>query len=274
MTIDTVKLGSVTVSKLILGANPFSGISHQTRELDREMVRYFTTARIKETMSQAEALGIDTFLGRADAYIRRVLLEYWDEGGALQWFAQTAPEFASLSGNVAGAISAGASAVYIHGGQMDYLYAQQQLDIVPDIIAQIKAAGRAAGIAAHDPRVHAWADEYLDLDFHMCSYYNPTPRDENAEHIHGALETFAEADRAAMVDVIRQLRHPAIHYKIFAAGRNDLREAFTFVAQHLRPQDAVCIGVFPKNKPDMLAEDVRLFTELATRNSQLVIRNS
>ncbi|MFN2109749.1 MAG: hypothetical protein ACK2UI_08815, partial [Anaerolineae bacterium] len=141
------------------------------------------------------------------------------------------------------------------------LYAQNQLDVVPDIIAQIKGAGLAAGIAAHNPRVHAWADEHLDLDFHMCSYYNPTPRDQNAEHVHGAVETFAAADRAAMVDVIRQLRRPAIHYKIFAAGRNNPREAFAFVAQHLRPQDAVCIGVFPKDKPDMLAEDVRLFAE-------------
>ena len=264
---DTVKFGAITVSKLILGGNPFSGFSHQNREMDREMVRYFTTARIKETMSQAEALGINTFLGRADAHIRRVLLEYWDEGGAIQWFAQTAPEFASLSGNVAGAISTGAAAVYLHGGQMDFLYAQNQLDAVPDIIAMIKGAGRAAGIAAHNPRVHEWADEHLDLDFHMCSYYNPTRRDENAEHVHGAVEIYAEADRAAMVDVIRQLRRPAIHYKIFAAGRTDPRDAFAFVAQHLRPQDAVCIGVFPKHKPDMLAEDVRLFTEIAVCNS-------
>ena len=258
---DTVKFGNVTVSKIILGGNPFSGFSHQTRDLDREMVRYFTTARIKETMYQAEALGINTFLGRVDPHIRRTLLEYWDEGGAIQWFAQTAPEYSSLSGNVAGAIGTGASAVYIHGGQMDFLYAQNQLDSVPDIIAQIKSAGRAAGIAAHNPRVHEWADAHLDLDFHMCSYYNPTRRDQNAEHVHGAVETFAETDRAAMVDVIRQLRRPVIHYKIFAAGRNNPREAFAFVAQHLRPQDAVCIGVFPKDKPDMLAEDVRLFTE-------------
>ncbi|MBN2394665.1 MAG: hypothetical protein JXR84_28295 [Anaerolineae bacterium] len=261
---DTVKFGNVTVSKIILGGNPFSGFSHQNPEMDREMVRYFTVANIKKTIAQAESLGITGFLGRVDKHIRRTLLEYWDEGGAIQWLAQTAPEFSSLSGNVAGAVSTGAAAVYLHGGQMDFLYAQNQLDIVPDIIAQIKSAGRAAGIAAHNPRVHAWADEHLDLDFHMCSYYNPTRRDENAEHIPGAVETFAAADRAAIVDVIRQLRRPAIHYKIFAAGRNDPREAFAFVAQHLRPQDAVCIGVFPKDKPDMLAEDVRLFMEVVS----------
>ena len=260
---DTVRFGNLAVSKIILGGNPFSGFSHQTPELDREMVRYFTVANIKKTMAQAESLGITGFLGRVDKHIRRTLIEYWDEGGTIQWMAQTAPEFSSLSGNVAGAISTGASAVYIHGGQMDFLYAQNQLDIVPDIIAQIKGAGRAAGIAGHNPLVHQWADEHLDVDFHMCSYYNPTRRDENAEHVHGMEEVFSDEDRAVMTDTIKHLRAPVIHYKIFAAGRNDPKAAFTFVAQHLRPQDAVCIGVFPKDKPDMIAEDIRLFEEAA-----------
>ena len=40
--------------------------------------------------------------------------------------------------------------------------------------------------------------------------------------------------------------------------RRDPAGAIDFVAQHLRPQDAVCIGVFPKDKPDMLREDLDL----------------
>ena len=99
---DTVTLGNLAVSRMILGGNPFSGFSHQSPERDREMVRYFTTARIKETMHQAEALSINTFLGRADRHIRRTLTEYWDEGGSIRWIAQTCPEYASLSGCVAG----------------------------------------------------------------------------------------------------------------------------------------------------------------------------
>ena len=264
---QTVQLGSVTVSRLILGGNPFSGFSHQNPRTDREMVRWFTTARIKETMHQAEALGINTFLGRADRHIRRTLLEYWDEGGTLQWFTQTAPEFSSLAANVAQAIDTGASAVYLHGGQMDYLYAQQQFDVVEAFVQQVKAAGLPVGVAGHNPAVHAWANEHLELDFHMCSYYNPTPRDKRAEHVPGATEVFETADRDAMVATIQTLRAPAIHYKIFAAGRTDPREAFAYVARHLRPQDAVCIGVYTKDKPDMLAEDARLFKE-ALKNDE------
>lgn len=256
---DTVEFGTVTVSRLILGGNPFSGFSHLNPALDREMLKWYTTARIKETMRQAEDLGINSFLGRADRHIRRTLMEYWNEGGTIQWFAQTAPEFSSLSGNVAQAIGTGASAVYLHGGQMDFLYAQDQLDTVRAFVQQVREAGVAVGVAGHTPRVHAWANENLDLDFHMCSYYNPTPRDEHAENIPGAKENFDDRDRAAMVAMIQKLRAPAIHYKIFAAGRKDPRDAFAFVAKHLRPQDAVCIGVYTKDKPSMLEEDVALF---------------
>ena len=97
----------------------------------------------------------------------------------------------------------------------------------------------------------------------MCSYYNPSHRDSHAEHRPGEAETFDHADRAAMTAILPELSKPVIHYKIFAAGRNDPREAFAVVARHLRPQDAVCIGVFPKHNPHMLAEDLQLFAEIA-----------
>lgn len=253
------KLGTLEVSRLILGGNPFSGNSHQGVERDRDMLRYFTTARIKAILRQAEDLGINTFLGRADRHIVRVLMEYWDEGGKIQWIAQTCPEFGSPLNGVNAAIRGGAHAVYIHGGQMDYLLANNQLPEAVKAIERIKEAGLPAGIAAHKPPAHLWANENLPLDFHMCSYYNPSPRDKDAAHHAGMSEVYDPDDRDHMVEIIPCLKAPAIHYKIFAAGRSDPSEAFAFVQKHLRPQDAVCIGIYPKDKPDMLEEDLRLF---------------
>jgi len=254
-----VQLGSLPVSRLILGGNPMSGFSHQNQARDREMVEYFTVTRIKDLLRQAEDLGINTLISRVDRHIMRMLLEYWSEGGKIKWMAQTAFEFPNLSGCVAQAISNGASAVYIHGGQMDYFYSNNKLDVVGPAIEQIHAAGLPAGVAAHIPKVHQWANDNLPIDFHMCSYYNPTPRDRQAGHVAGAEETFDDADRDAMLAVIPELKKPAIHYKIFAAGRKDPLEAFELSARHLRPGDAMCIGVFPKDKQDMLVEDLQLF---------------
>ncbi|MGQ9454714.1 MAG: hypothetical protein ACUVRS_06225 [Armatimonadota bacterium] len=63
------------------------------------------------------------------------------------------------------------------------------------------------------------------------------------------------------VQVIRGLSAPVIHYKVLGGGRNDPREAFAFAARHLRPGDAVCVGIYDEHKPDMLADDVKLFEQ-------------
>jgi hypothetical protein len=258
MPVSTIPIGDLSVSKLILGGNPFSGFSHQTPEKDRLMRNYYTVARIKETMRQAEELGINTFLGRADRHIQHVLLEYWNEGGSIQWFAQTCPEYVSVSRSISEAINGGAKASYLHGGQMDFLFAQDQLHQVSDSIAQIRDAGLPAGIAGHNPRVFEWAEEHVDVDFYMCAYYNPSRRDKQAEHVSGVKENFAPQDREAMVKVIQHLSKPVIHYKVLAAGRNDPQEAFAFVAKYLRPQDAVCVGVYTQDQPKMLEEDLQI----------------
>ena len=84
-TIPTMELSGVTVSKLIVGGNPFSGFSHQSEQVDMEMRRYFTTERIHQTLFECERCGITTFVGRADNHITRVLLEYYEKGGTIEW---------------------------------------------------------------------------------------------------------------------------------------------------------------------------------------------
>lgn len=258
---QTVRIGNLEVSRFILGGNPFSGFSHRSAELDRAMLHYFTVDRIKRILRQAESLGINTLVARADNHIVRLLMEYWDEGGRIQWIAQTAPEMLSIQRGIENAIKGGASACYIHGGVMDQLFETNRLDEVPAAIQMIRDAGMPAGVAGHIPQVHVWADQQLGVDFHMCSYYNPAPRKESAEIRPGTVENFRDSDRDAMVEVIRGLSAPVIHYKVLGAGRKDPAEAFAFVAKHLRPGDAVCVGIYDEHKPDMLAEDVRLFEQ-------------
>jgi hypothetical protein len=71
-------------------------------------------------------------------------------------------------------------------------------------------------------------------------------------------EHFVPEHRDTMVGVIHGLSKPAIHYKVMAAGRNDPRDALAFVARHLRPEDAVCIGIYTKHHSRMLEEDLEL----------------
>jgi hypothetical protein len=261
MALASVRLGSLSVSRMILGGNPFAGFSHQNPERDHAMRSYYTTERIKQTLRQAEELGINTFLGRTDRHITRTLLEYRDEGGTIQWIAQTAPELVSILRSIHEATYGGAQAIFIHGGQMDHLIAHNQLDQVAPAIAAIRDAGLPVGLAGHTPAVFAWAEQNVDVDFYMCSYYNPSDRSRTAEHAVGTHEQFLSENRDAMVATITALSKPVIHYKIFAAGRNDPKAAFGYLAQHLRPGDATCIGVFTKDNPNMIRDDIALFEQ-------------
>ncbi|MHA1727838.1 MAG: hypothetical protein ACTSWY_03820 [Promethearchaeota archaeon] len=259
MAVNTIKIGKLSVSKFILGGNPFSGFSHQNSGKDLEMKRYYKVERIKDVLKQAEKLGISTFLGRADHHIIRMLLEYWDEGGKIQWIAQTCPGVGDVNLGIFNAFTGRAKACYIHGGQMDFFLAQNKLENLSKYITSIRNAGMIAGVAGHNPQVFEWAENNLDVDFYMCSYYNPTKRTANPKHDPTSTEYFNPKDREKMVNLIQTLNKPVIHYKILGAGRNEPKKAFKFVAQYLRPQDAVCVGIYTKNNPKMLEEDLKLF---------------
>lgn len=257
----TVILGTIPVSQLILGSNPFSGFSHQGTERDMAMKRHYTTETIKATMRDAANLGINTVIARTDYHVIRVLGEYWDQGGRLQWFAQTCPEVGDHNTCVSRAEKGGAKACHIHGGVMDHLLYNNRLDEVQPVVDMIRDRGMLAGIAGHNHQVFIWAEEYLDVDYYMCSYYNPLRRDKLPDHVAGQVESYLEEDRDTMSALIKNLSRPAIHYKVMAAGRNDPAEALAAVAQNLRENDAVCVGVYTNDKPDMLQEDVTILEE-------------
>lgn len=255
---QTIAIGHLEVSRFILGTNPVSGFSHQSPQMDNRMRHYFKVEQVKRLFRDAESLGVNTIIGRADHLVMRIFMEYWDEGGTAQWIAQTCPEVGTMERGIQNAIKGGAKAAYVHGGVMDNLFAQGRLDEVPACISMIRDAGLPAGIAGHNPEVFKWAANHLDLDFYMCCYYNPSSRDTNPEHQAGAREWFLDKDRQIMADVIAGLAKPVIHYKIMAAGRNDPAEAFAFARKHMRPSDAVCVGIYDEDDPSMLRRDIEL----------------
>ena len=150
---------------------------------------------------------------------------------------------------------------------MDFIYAQDRLDEVPPAIEMIRDRGMLAGIAAHDPAVIEWAEDHLDVDYYMCSYYNASSRDQRAEHISGMEEWFLEEDRQTMTELIQRLSRPAIHYKILAAGRNDPPDAFEIAVRAMRSNDMVCVGIFTRDQEDMLVQDVELFIDALERST-------
>ena len=102
MKLPTIAIGLHRVSRLIIGGNPYSGISHHSPAKSKEMEDYYTAGRIMADLREAERCGINTVLARADRHIMRVLNEYRNSGGRIQWIAQTAKgsEYADLATHI------------------------------------------------------------------------------------------------------------------------------------------------------------------------------
>jgi hypothetical protein len=261
LELPIIHLGSLEVSRLLVGGNQISGFSHQSSERSRQMTAYFTVERIKALWRECESRGITALVARADAFIMRVLAEYWREGGRLRWIAQTAPEYRDPLANIRQAAAAGASAIYVHGGDVGRLMEEGQSEELQARVECIRSLGLPVGIAGHDPQHHLQAQSMgLPVDFHMVCLYNLTGyrgrRDvEPVEH-------FDPEDRVAALQALRLLDRTCIAYKVLGAGRLSLQEALFDVGPALRPKDGVLMGMFPLDRPDIVKENVSAVAQI------------
>ncbi len=262
MHLDRIKLGNLEVSRLIAGSNQISGFSHASAERSREMIEYFTVARIKEHLAECEKHEITALVARADNFIMRILGEYWKEGGKIKWIAQTAPEHRDPLRLIQQAAGAGASAIYIHGGQIDRLCAEADFDQIRTRLEKIKELGLPAGVAAHDPsNLLRIQDMAMPVDFYLVCLYNISGY-QGRKDIEPA-EEFNYSDRAYALEALKKLEKPCVVYKIFAAGRLSRSEAFQDLGPILRESDGVLIGMFPPDNRMIIKENVDSVIEMS-----------
>jgi hypothetical protein len=265
--IPQVDLGGLKVSRLIVGGNPLSGISHQTEEKDMEMRRYFTTQGIHDLWRECERNGINTCIARADNHIMRNLLEYHDKGGEIQWIAQTAMERASIEDNVQAAKYFGAKACFIHGGTVGKLWKEGAIERIREVLRFIREQGLPAGMASHDPEVILTADqEGFEADFFLTCMYNISGR--MGKILESKDELFVDEDRPKVLSVIPRLSKPTIAYKVLAAGRKDPEEAYREVFGALKNTDGVLVGMYPAANPAMVRENAEIIRRILREKSE------
>jgi hypothetical protein len=251
-----VKIGDVQISRLVIGGNPFSGFSHQGPERDREMKDYYTVDNIKAALRKAEAAGVNTVFARSDRHVRRLFNEYWNEGGSIQWVAQTASEYGDQLRAVSAAVNDGATGAYIHGGIVDYWFANGEYDKLYEAADFIRDMGVITGMASHLVEAHEWMRDNLELDFEMCCYYNPSARTKSPHHVSTHDEKWDVEHRGRMLQYIQSAPWSVVHYKVFAGGNRSIDEGWRTLAANMRENDLVCIGHYLKENPNMIAENV------------------
>jgi len=262
MKLPRVNFAGHEISRLVVGGNPFSGFSHHSRELSKEMMDYYTVDKIKETLHKCEECGINAFVGRADNHIMRMVNEYWNEGGKILWLAQTAPERRSVEDNIKAAKAAGAKMCYTHGGMVDNMFRSGKIELLRDYLKLIKDLGMAAGTATHNPELPLYLEEHeFGAEFYLMCFYN-LPARQTDVRLRSYDEKFVQEDREKAVQTIRAVRKPCIGYKVLAAGRNEPREAFTFAFRNIKDTDAVAVGFFTKYHATQIEDDVKMVLEI------------
>ena len=256
-----VEFCGLKVTRLILGANPFGGFSHQSRERDQEMLAYYTVARIRETWERAEAAGINTMVtNNTSEHVLQALREYRDSGGALQWIAQV-----SLRGGqtmdeaIDEAVRIGCRAMYFHGALVDEAYERKDEAKIRGWCDRARSAGVPAGVAGHAPESHRWVDELGAADFHAVCFFNC------GSLRRGKGDRFRLSDVAPAIACIRRIRKPCIAYKIMGAGRMDPRMAFEHAFESIKPTDVANVGMHRGDKDGMVEENVALVREILER---------
>ena len=249
-----IKLGSHTISRLILGANTINGGSHLSRFVNNRMKEYFTHERILDTLRACELAGINTWQagpGNLDLYE-----EYRRTGGAMHFISldHEHPEKGHSIGKLA---RAGAIAVAHHGEVTDRLFLSGDLDRIYPFIQKIHDAGMVAGVSTHIPEVVDRIGEAgWDVDFFMTCVYQRHRSKEELQKLLGHVpipvkEVYLEDDPPRMWDVMRRTDKPCLAFKILAAGRlcerqEDVALAFHDTLLSIKKTDGLIVGMYPE----------------------------
>jgi hypothetical protein len=252
--LPTVRLGTLEVSRLILGSNPFWGYSHKSAQLDEEMRRHYTDERIIQILDEAADCGLTALASPPDARWVNLWARYLENGGRLKtWISQCHGNPEQMTEEIDRSVKAGAGAIFIQGLRVEEQFAKGNLDLLRAWIERIKEAGLPAGAAAHWPEIHPELERRrFPTDFYYQCFYNVSRGND-----------YSAAERDKAVATIERLEKPVIAYKILGAGRLSASEGFEFAFNHIARKDGVCVGIYAQKAIDQIRQNAT-YTETLT----------
>jgi len=263
--IPKVRFGKVEVSRLILGVNPFYGFAHFNNTYATVMREWYRAARVVDVLQRCEKCGINAY---NYVHMSRGLPDwemYLAEGGQMHLIAQATTEDPAELVNAVHPMGA-----WVQGERTDNAYRDGKLDTIRDYCKKMRDLGvEMVGVGSHIPEVLAMVEEQgWDVDFYAGCVYNRrrTPQELRAL-LGGELpempnEVYLQDDPERMYSVFRNTSKPCVAFKIMAAGRvRSPEKAFQVAFDSMKPNDFVCVGMFPRAK-DEVKENAEIVSRL------------
>ena len=250
-------IGNREMSRMLIGGNPFSGISHSEPLLypSRVFKQYFTREKVVETLSICVQNGINTFLGRIDENVIGFLKLYEKTyGERMPWIAQTSAKAEKgatkqqIQDNIRVAADNGAIGCYVQGVSADFLVAKGNVGHIEEHVALMRKLGMLGGIGAHvNKTIEETAKAGLKPDFYMKT-------------INRLGYNAVESDRTAQI--MATVEAPWIAFKVLGAGRIDPEEGFAYALK--AGADFLCVGMFDFQVEDNVKLARKLMSEMPT----------
>lgn len=245
--LPSITIGQHRISRLICGSNPFLGYSYLGSHTDKQMKEYFTAERAAELLINCEQAGITAHQSssRTDYY------DFLNERGSKLRIIRLHSDREKIREALA---DYRPLALVHHGGVSDRMFATGNQSMVHDYVKEVKDRGLLAGVSAHNPDViKQIADEGWEVDFFMTCFYNLTRESGSREQVSTlpvGSYNFMKDDPVAMTRIIRQVKQTCLAFKILGAGRlcssqEQVRSAFKFAFENIKPTDGVIVGMFP-----------------------------
>jgi len=265
-----VTWGGHRISRLVIGHNPFKGHSHTSEELDAEMKAWHDREHSLATLRRAEECGINTAQFGAEI-MHDLLREHKRQGGTLQWIATLYSGVhtdADFEDELAGLLAMDPRPIGIqhYGGSTDTFYLDGRFGLVRDRLKRLRDTGLLIGLCTHLPEVvEEVASQGWDLDFFQPCFYTCYSGAMKRGLPEGE-KIFDDADRERMAQVVGQVDTPCLAFKVLGASRkcgsdDEVRDALRFAFDHLKPADAVCVGMWQKDK-DQVAQDAAFVRDI------------
>jgi len=260
------KLGNLELSRMILGGNMIIGSAHarDLRYAGKLFRAYNTEQKVFETLTLAEKAGINAISTGLIWSLEMVAKYKRLTNSKMKIIFQTD------NGEINRAIDLGADALTIVGYLTDNCVRDNKMNILVDMLSDIRKKGYPAGMAAHDIESLIICEEngiipdYYMPTFHHDDYWSAHPlenrirfeavgnRSKDHNKYHDNL--FCRLPDLSIAFVNR-VKVPVIGYKILAGGAIDPKDGFKWAFQN--GADFICVGMFDFQ----VVEDVNICIE-------------
>jgi hypothetical protein len=222
-----IQFGSRRISRLIVGGNQQSGVSHQSKEMTQHMLEYFSPDRIVEFLRNCIAQGINTWQANYNEKTKNAIEAIRREGNDLQLISLSAPVIADRDNGWAKLLDLKPIGIYTWGFWTDRSWRQGKIEETRDFLARIRQAGVMVGVGTHIPEVIEYIeDKAWDVDFYMASLYRwGKTKDEILKIMpevphdgYGGQELYLPSELPRMCETIRKTKKLCLAFKLFAGG--------------------------------------------------------